>query len=69
MSKMALWVKDTNPDQTFLISLLLRVCQEQASQEPPEFRRFGQGDHSKDLAYKISPNPARGGVTVEFTLS
>ena len=69
MAKMALWVKDTNPDQTFLIALLMRVCKEQPNQVPPEFQRFGQGDHSQELTYRISPNPAKGGVTVEFTLS
>ena len=69
MSSFTMWVRDDNPDQTYLIALLLRVCKEQAHQVPPAFQAFGSGSSSRDLSYKVEKNYSKGGSNVTFTLS
>ena len=65
-----LWVQDENPDQTYLLALLLRVCKEQPGSVTQEFQQYAQGrlDHSHKLSYQVSHNYSKGGCNVAFTL-
>jgi hypothetical protein len=68
MTRFKLWVQDENPDKTFLLVLLMRACDEQSSQVPEGFRRYIQGDRSRELSYRVTRNATKGGSDVEFIL-
>ena len=63
-----LWVRNPNPDEPYLIALLMRVCREHPREVPPEFSAYVNGDKSRQLSYRTSPNTNKGGVDVTWTL-
>jgi hypothetical protein len=64
-----LWVRDTNPNQMYLMALLMRVCREHPSDVPAEFKAYVDGNRARELAYRTSPNSSKGGTDVTWTLS
>jgi hypothetical protein len=64
-----LWVRDANPAQAYLLALLIRVCRENPQDMPVALRAYADGERSRQLSYRTSPNREKGGTDVTWTLT
>lgn len=69
MAQFTIWVKEENPNEMFLLSLLKKICRTQPNSVPAEFRKFGETtDFPSNLSYRTWRSQSEARTYVEFTL-
>lgn len=68
-TEFTLWVRDPNPGKPYLLALLIKVCREHRQDIPDEFTAYADGERSRQLSYRTSPNRSKGGTDVTWVLT
>jgi len=68
-TEFTIWVRDPSQDESYLLALLTRICREHPHDIPSEFKAYADGERSRRLSYRTSPNLGKGGTDVTWILT